>query len=60
MAADAKAQAEALLESIRPDVVRAWTNSIPAYGDLSINLHFVNGEVSRIDFGAVLQRKIGG
>jgi hypothetical protein len=58
MAADAKAQAEALLESVRPDIIRAWTGALPTFGDLSINLHFVDGQVSRIDFGASIQRKV--
>ena len=58
MASDAKAQAEALLDSIRPDIIRAWTGGIPAYGDLSINIHMVDGQVSRLDLGACLQRKI--
>lgn len=58
MAPDAKAQAEALLESIRPDIIRGWAGGIPAYGDLSVNVHMVDGQVSRLDLGACLQRKI--
>ena len=52
MAADAKAKAEKLLDSIRPDIIRAWAGAIPDFGDLSLSIHFVDGQPIRIDWAA--------
>lgn len=57
MVADANAQAVALLEKLRPDILKAFA-SIPAFGSLGFDVHFVEGEPVRVEWSGSIQRKL--
>ncbi len=50
--------AEALLAKISPDILKSF-NTIPVYGSLGFVIHFVEGEVARLEFSGSIQKKIG-
>jgi hypothetical protein len=56
MAIYKKIAAETILETIRPDMLHAFS-SIPAYGSIGLTAHFVGGELNRIDWSGSVQRK---
>jgi hypothetical protein len=57
MAADATAQAVALLERLKPDILKAFS-TIPQYGSLGFTAHFIEGEPVRVEWSGTIQRKL--
>ncbi|MEI6388323.1 MAG: hypothetical protein WCQ50_17005 [Spirochaetota bacterium] len=46
-----------LLAKISPDILKSFA-TIPAYGSLGFVIHFVDGEVARLEFSGSIQKKI--
>jgi hypothetical protein len=57
MAANGNPAAEALLEQLRPDILKAFA-SIPPYGSLGFTVHLVEGQPVRVEWAGSIQRKL--
>lgn len=57
MAGNGNPAAEALLEQLRPDILKAFS-TIPAFGSIGFIAHFVAGEPVRVEWSGSIQRKL--
>ena len=48
-----------VFESLRPELLKAFRD-IPAFGSISFEVHFHNGEPARIVYSASLSRQVKG